>query len=94
VIDGCDMPDVVFANARDSTAEALRLIGEATRVNNEIRNPSEWTFCSLDNAARLMERMALPLQKEKKSVETELDMDDEIIQEADALIRDLESGNL
>jgi hypothetical protein len=94
VVDGFDMPDVIFANPRDSTAEALRLIGEAARVNKEIQNTSQRTFHSFENVARLSERLALPLHKEKDLVETDRVMEDEIIQTAEALIRDIQAGNL
>jgi hypothetical protein len=94
VAEGFDMPDVIFANAGDSTAEALRLFGEAARVNGEIQNPSQRTFRSFENVARQSERLALPLHKEKELLEADRVIDEDIIQAAEALIKDIRTGNL
>jgi hypothetical protein len=66
-----DMPDLIFLNPRDLTAEALRLISEAALANKQAQSPSQRTSGPLLNSSRLLERMALPLKKEKETVEAD-----------------------
>lgn len=79
---------------RDPTAEALRLIGEAALANKQAQSPSQRTTGPLSNSSRLLERMALPLKKEKETVEADHLAEVQIIQEAEALIRDIKAGKM
>jgi hypothetical protein len=94
-VEGFDnMPDLIFSNPRDPTAKALRLISEAALANKQAQSPSQRTTGPLLNSSRLLERMALPLKKEKETVEADHLAEVQIIQEAEALIRDIKAGKM
>jgi hypothetical protein len=93
-VDDLDMPDVVFANPQDSTAKAMRLFGEATLANKQASHPSHRTIGPLSNASKLLERMNLLLKKDKERVEADFQVEEQIIQEAEALIRDIQAGKM